>query len=103
MALDFVQMDDNGVVTQVALALDRSEHLALLRGLHPATCPLLAHRHDYFDDARFGLEELPELEREILLLRERAPTPELAAVVEGMLAVVQDSVRKRRAVEAIAD
>ena len=102
MALDFVQVDDDGNLTGMRVALQREEYSALLWELNPREFPLLARMGDYYNDASFQKNELSSLKVELRRLHERH-TGHLRDLLNKMVRLVRHSIENNLGVEAIAD
>jgi hypothetical protein len=102
VALDFVQIDAEGNLTGMRVALQREHYSELLWALSPAEFPLLARMGDYYDDASFRAEELTPLKQELLQLQRTCPN-ERSGIVREMVCLVSHSIENDLGVEAIAD
>lgn len=103
MALDFAQVDSNGIVTGQTVRLDPRAHASIILQLKPGEFPLLYRMHEYYDDAEYGSEDLESLEKELVKCLSREMKEIDRGIVERMIELVLDSKRQGFSVEAIAD
>jgi len=103
MALDFTQIDDEGIIiNSIPIGIDA--HAKIFDLMEENRYPFLERIRDYYSDVQYSLKDLPGLRNDLTILRQNhLDDYNNLKLLDSMIKLVNESISKELKIETIAD